>query len=128
MSMTFEKRTDKTFEIAHEELKKNLIERGFGVLWEMNFKDKLTEKGLEFHKNFQVMEVCNPPKAKIVLDAHLEAGYMLPCKMVVFEKEDGVHIGMMKPTKLADIMEGIDLGNVALEVENILKDAIEKTA
>ena len=47
--------------------------------------------------------------------------------MVIFEKEDGVHIGMMKPTKLADIMEGIDLGNVALEVENILKDAIEKT-
>jgi uncharacterized protein (DUF302 family) len=127
MSMTFEKRTHKSFREAHEELKKNLKEVGFGVLWEMNFKDKLNEKGLDFQKNFQVMEVCNPSKAKVVLDAHLEAGYLLPCKVVVFEKSDGVHVGMMRPTMLSNIMEGVHLGNVALEVENSLKEAIEKT-
>ena len=125
MSMTYEVRTDKAFEKAVEDLKTALGERGFGVLWEMNFKDKLTEKGLDFSKNFKVMEVCNPPKAKVVLDHHLEAGYMLPCKMVIFEKEDGVRLGMIKPTKLQDIMEGIDLWEVAQEVEDILKAAME---
>lgn len=125
MSMVYEKKTEKSYEKALEDLKKALTERKFGVLWEMNFKDKLQEKGLEFNKNFNVMEVCNPPKAKVVLDRHLEAGYMLPCKMVVYEKEDGVRIGMMKPTSLAGIMEGMELDDVAIEVEQILADAIE---
>lgn len=125
MSIIYEMKTDKSFETAVEDLKKALGERKFGVLWEMNFKDKLQEKGLDFNKNFKVMEVCNPPKAKVVLDRYLEAGYMLPCKMVVFEKEDGVRIGMMKPTSLADIMEGLSLQDVAQEVEDILKEAME---
>lgn len=125
MSMVYEKKTDKSYEKAVEDLKKALAERKFGVLWEMNFKDKLQEKGLEFNKNFNVMEVCNPPKAKVVLDRHLEAGYMLPCKMAVYEKEDGVRIGMMKPTSLAGIMEGMELDDVAIEVEQILMEAIE---
>ncbi|WP_312651670.1 DUF302 domain-containing protein [Proteiniclasticum sp.] len=125
MSMIFELKTEKSFEEASESLKKALSDRKFGVLWEMNFKDKLQEKGLDFNKDFKVMEVCSPPKAKVVLDRYLEAGYMLPCKMVVYEKEDGVKIGMMKPTSLAGVMEGMELDDVAEEVEGILKEAIE---
>ena len=125
MSMIYELNTEKSYEQAIEDLKAELQKRKFGVLWEMNFKDKLQEKGLDFNKNFNVMEVCSPPKAKVVLDRYLEAGYMLPCKMVVFEKEDGVRIGMMKPTSLAGIMEGMELSDVAEEVEGILKEAME---
>ncbi len=125
VSIVFEKKTDKSYDKALEDLKAALTERKFGVLWEMNFKDKLQEKGLDFNQNFKVLEVCNPGKAKVVLDRHLEAGYMLPCKMVVYEKEDGVRIGMMKPTRLAGIMEGIELDDVAKEVEEILAAAIE---
>jgi uncharacterized protein (DUF302 family) len=33
-------------------------------LWELNFKDKLQEKGLDFDKNFKILEVCNPVQAK----------------------------------------------------------------
>jgi uncharacterized protein (DUF302 family) len=125
MSLIFEVKTNKDFETAVIDLKKSLTENSFGVLWEMNFKDKLQEKGLDFNKNFKVFEVCNPPRAKVVLDQNLDAGYMLPCKMVVYEKEDGVRIGMMKPTSMAELMNDKGLDEVANEVETILRKAID---
>lgn len=126
MNMIYEVKTEKSFETAREDLKKSLGARSFGVLWEMNFKDKLHEKGLAFEDDFQVMEVCNPPKAKKVLDKHREAGYMLPCKMAVYTKEGQVFMGMMKPTALIGVMEKEDLSDVAEEVEAILKEALNE--
>ncbi|MBR0576082.1 DUF302 domain-containing protein [Proteiniclasticum sp. BAD-10] len=126
MKMIYEVKTEKSFEVAREDLKKSLGARSFGVLWEMNFKDKLHEKGLEFEDDFQVMEVCNPPKAKKVLDKHREAGYMLPCKMAVYTEEGQVYMGMMKPTALMGVMEKEDLRDVAEEVEAILKEALSE--
>lgn len=125
MSLIFETKTNKDFETAVADLKKSLTENSFGVLWEMNFKDKLQEKGLDFNKNFKVFEVCSPPRAKVVLDQNLEAGYMLPCKMVVYEKEDGVRIGMMKPTSMAALMDDEGLTEFTEEVETILRKAID---
>ena len=125
MSLIFEVKTNKDFETAVTDLKKSLVENSFGVLWEMNFKDKLQEKGLDFDKNFKVFEVCSPPRAKVVLDQNLEAGYMLPCKMVVYEKEGEVRIGMMKPTSMAELMNDKGLTDVADEVETILRKAID---
>jgi uncharacterized protein (DUF302 family) len=125
MSLIFEVKTNKDFETAVIDLKKSLTENSFGVLWEMNFKDKLQEKGLDFDKNFKVFEVCSPPRAKVVLDQNLEAGYMLPCKMVVYEKEGEVRIGMMKPTSMAELMNDKGLTDVAEEVETILRKAID---
>lgn len=125
MSLIFEVKTNKDFETAVIDLKKSLSENSFGVLWEMNFKDKLQEKGLDFDKNFKVFEVCSPPRAKVVLDQNLEAGYMLPCKMVVYEKEGEVRIGMMKPTSMAELMNDKGLTDVAEEVEIILRKAID---
>ena len=125
MSLIFEVKTNKDFETAVIDLKKSLTENSFGVLWEMNFKDKLQEKGLDFNKNFKVFEVCSPPRAKVVLDQNLEAGYMLPCKMVVYEKDGEVRIGMMKPTSMAELMNDKGLTDVADEVETILRKAID---
>lgn len=126
MDFKYELKTGKSFEVAVEDLKKELAEVKFGVLWELNFKDKLQEKGLDFNKNFKVFEVCNPPRAKEVMDQYLEAGYMLPCKMVVYEKEDGVRIGMLKPTYLVDMLQKDGLDEIAAEVEEALKGAIDK--
>ncbi|MDA3847005.1 MAG: DUF302 domain-containing protein [Vallitaleaceae bacterium] len=122
--MIYHVTTNKTIEKAILDLKATLKERSFGVLWEMNFKDKLAEKGLEFDKNFVVLEVCNPVQAKRVLDEHIEVGYFLPCKIVVYEKGNETLIGLSNPTSLIGMLELDYLTDVALEVENILKAAI----
>ena len=127
MDLKYEVKTSKTFSTAVEDLKKSLSENKFGVLWELNFKDKLEEKGLDFHQNFKVLEVCNPNQAKEVLDRHIEVGYFLPCKMVVYEKESNVFIGMMRPTSMIGMLGQEELLSIAQQVETVLKKAIDET-
>lgn len=124
MEIKYELQTNKTFEGAIVDLKDSLEKNNFGVLWELNFKDKLMEKGLDFEHNFKILEVCNPKKAKEVLDIHLEVGYFLPCKMVVYEKENSVYVGMLKPTQLIGISGKDDLIGIAEEVEEELINSI----
>ena len=125
MDIIYEKKTSKTFDGALESIKKELKERKFGVLWELNFKDKMAEHNIDFPNNFKILEVCNPQKANEVLSAHIDIGYFLPCKMVVYEKNNEVFIGTAKPEMLIGMMGYGDLGNVATDVQNILIEAID---
>ena len=97
------------------------------MLWELNFKDKRLEKGLDFDINFKILEVCNPRQAKRVLEMHIEAGYFLPCKIVVYEEKDSVMIGMPRPTGLIGMIDNNQSSVIALEVENELRSAIDST-
>ena len=123
MDIRYKVPTDKSFEQALADIKTSLSNHSFGVLWELSFKEKLAEKGLAFDRKFTVLEVCNPKQAKSVLEQNIEAGFFLPCKMVVYEDHDQVYIGMPKPTGLIEMIDD-SLSSVAEDVEETLKAAI----
>lgn len=125
MELRYEKTTQKSFIDAVESIKNALKERTFGVLWELNFKDKMAEHKIDFPNNFMILEVCNPQKANEVLSKHIEIGYFLPCKVVVYEKDGIVRIGTAKPEMLIGMMGYDDLNEVASDVEKILIEAID---
>ena len=125
MKIFYEKQTDKSLQDAIDALEKNLKTDGFGVLWQVNFKDKLKEKGLEFKDDFVVLEVCNPKQAKEVLEFNIHIGYVLPCKMVVRSEEGKTYIGMTSPEVLIGLFDSPELLEVAKKVSNSLKTAIE---
>ena len=127
MDIKYEVEVKKSFDEAVDSLKNSLSENKFGVLWELNFKDKLKEKDLEFESNFKILEVCNPVQAKEVLSRNIEVGYFLPCKLVVYEKNSSVFIGMIKPTELIQMIGNEELTTVAKDVENTLKKAIDSS-
>lgn len=125
MDIRYEKITNKTFDEAINRVKEELKKRNFGVLWELNFKDKMAEHNIDFSNNFMILEVCNPQKANEVLSRHIEVGYFLPCKMVVYEKDGDVRIGTARPKSLMGMMGYDDLDDVANEVENIMIESID---
>ncbi|WP_249776232.1 DUF302 domain-containing protein [Enterococcus faecium] len=55
----YEVKTTKSFQAATEALIEKLKEREFGVLYQVNFKEKIKSKGLDFPTNFEVLEVWN---------------------------------------------------------------------
>ncbi|CCQ98241.1 conserved hypothetical protein [[Clostridium] ultunense Esp] len=124
MDFIYEVKTLKSFKQAIDSIKESLAENNFGVLWEMNIQDKLKEKGVDFKENFQILEICNPHKAKNVLEENMQVGYFLPCKVTVYERDGQVMIGMPKPTSLLGMMGETELGSIAEEVEEVLKRAI----
>lgn len=125
MNIFYEKSTDKSLNEAIESLKGNLKENSFGVLWELNFKETLEGKGLDFENDFVVLEVCNPKQAKEVLEKNIHIGYVLPCKMVVRDDGDKRYIGMTSPEELIGLFDEPELDEVAKKVAEALKTAIE---
>jgi len=126
MDMNYEITTDKSFTEAIEAIKISLSNHQFGVLNELNFKETLKEKGVDFDQNFHLLEVCNPQKAKEVLNQHLEMGFFLPCKIGVYEKSGQTYIGMPLPTKLMGMVGNVDLLEIAQQVEDTMVAAIQE--
>ena len=124
-NIKYEVISNKPFAETVNGLIKSLEDYHFSVMWQLNFKDKLKEKGIYFDSHFMILEVCNPQKAKEVLTRHVDAGYFLPCKVVVYEDKGTVKVGMMKPEFLLGMLGYADLQDIAKEVQTIMISAID---
>lgn len=118
--------TEKTVQQAIEDLEASLKDEKFGVLWMFDIKEKLQEKGLEFEKDFKVLEVCNPHEAQKVLNENEMAGYFLPCKIVVYEKDGKTKMGMPKPSSLISMLGDPELERIAKDIEARLITCLNK--
>ncbi|NHC43366.1 DUF302 domain-containing protein [Bacillus sp. MM2020_1] len=119
--------TDKNMEEAIQSIQESLEEEKFGVLWKFDIKEKLQEKGLDFQKEFKVLEVCNPQEAYRVLNENKMAGYFLPCKIVVSEDSGRTKIGMPKPSALISLLNDEKMKQFAQDIEDRLISCIDKS-
>ena len=93
MNTFYKVETQKTLGTAVKDLKANLLAMGFGTLFELNFRDKIAEKGFSIDNDFVLIEVCHAKIASEILNANIEVGFILPCKLVVYEKENATYKG-----------------------------------
>ncbi|MFP4078071.1 MAG: DUF302 domain-containing protein [Candidatus Izemoplasmataceae bacterium] len=125
MNITYEKATDKNLDAVIESLEAYLKEHGYGVLWHLDFKEKLENKGLDFENDYRVLEVCDPKQAHELMGHDIQAGFVLPCKMVVRRENGKTHIGYTSPKVLLGFFKNPDIDAIADRIEDTLKDAIE---
>ncbi|WNQ14050.1 DUF302 domain-containing protein [Paenibacillus aurantius] len=119
--------TTKTPEQAIDALTENLKEDKFGVLWHLDMKEKLNEKGVELDRPYHILEVCNPVEAKRVLSENALVGYFLPCKLAVYEENGTTKIGMPKPSALIGLVENDTLMSIARDIEERLTACVDKS-
>jgi uncharacterized protein (DUF302 family) len=98
-------------------------ENKLGVLGAVNLKQKLTEKGIQFDAECQIIEVCNPAQAKRVLDSNMAISTALPCRISVYEEGGKVKIATLLPTAVLGLFGTPQIMPTAIEVE----DAIVRT-
>ncbi|HET7657528.1 MAG TPA: DUF302 domain-containing protein [Bacillales bacterium] len=97
-----------------------LKEEKFGVLWDFDIQETLKNKGFDYDREYRVLEICNPKAANEVLNQNHMVGYLLPCKMVVYEDQGKTKIGMPKPTSLIDLVGDSSLTAFAEDIESRL--------
>ncbi len=105
-----------------EELKKE----GFGVLTEINVQETLKKKlDVDFRK-YKILGACNPSLAYKALSVEENIGVMLPCNVIVQEKEDGIiQVSAINPMESMKSVANPNLEEVASTVSSKLAKVIE---
>ena len=114
-----------TFEEAVHKTSEALKKEGFGVLTEIDIKATLKKKlDVDFH-NYIILGACNPGFAHKALLAEDKIGTMLPCNVIVQEKEDGfIEVAAVNPMASMQAVINKDLMGIADDVTEKLKRVI----
>jgi uncharacterized protein (DUF302 family) len=125
MKYGFSKTTDYSFEEAIQKVTDELKKEGFGVLTTIDVKDTLKKKlDVEF-KKYTILGACNPPLAHQALQAEEELGLLLPCNVIVYEKDGKSVVSVFDPIVMAHIIDNPVMKSVAEEVKKKLEKVLQ---
>ncbi|MBX7053337.1 MAG: DUF302 domain-containing protein [Pyrinomonadaceae bacterium] len=117
----FSRIVPKKFEDAVQSIREALAGEGFGVLSEIRMDEKFKEKlGVDFRK-YVILGACNPPLAYEAIQEEINIGLLLPCNVIVYEKDDGSVVSvidartMLSVTGNSSLVEAADMINARLQ-------------
>ena len=127
MSFTFNKTTGRNFDDAVKAITEELKKEGFGVITEIDLKEKFKEKlGVDF-RNYKILGACNPALAYKAVQVEPNIGTMLPCNVLVHENKEGkVEIAAINPLSSMGAVNNAELSALAEEVSGKLKSVIDR--
>lgn len=121
-SRTLELPYEQAVERARDELKAE----GFGVLCEIDIKEKLKEKlGVDFG-NYVILGACNPPLAYQTLQEELNIGLLLPCNVVVYEDKGRSVVAAIDGVRMLSVVGNSKLEAIASQVNEKLRLVIDR--
>jgi uncharacterized protein (DUF302 family) len=124
MSYGFSKTVSVPYEQAIERVTEELKKEGFGVLTTIDVRDTLKKKlDVDFNK-YIILGACNPPFAHKALVAEEQIGLLLPCNVIVYEKNGRTTVAAFDPMTMATLVENEALKSIAEEVTARLRRVI----
>jgi uncharacterized protein (DUF302 family) len=116
-----------TYDEALARVPEALKSEGFGVLTEIDVQATLKEKlGVDFRR-YKILGACNPPLAHEALKTELEIGLMLPCNVVVYERDDRrAEVLAIDPTRTVAAAGDARLAEIAAKVKDKLTRALDR--
>ncbi len=102
---------------AERKVREELQKEGFGVLTEIDVKEKFREKlGREF-RDYIILGACNPALAWEAFGRELDIGTLLPCNVCVYTGNDGQTVVMvMDPVAALSVVGNPELTELAWTV------------
>jgi uncharacterized protein (DUF302 family) len=104
--------------VAH--VREALAAEGFGVLCEIDVRATLEAKlGIDTEP-YVILGACNPHLAHGALEAEPDLGVLLPCNVVVYERNGATHVSAVDAERMLSLVENDALQPVAAEVRDRL--------
>lgn len=120
----FSKTVNLSYAEAVEKTRAALKDEGFGVLCEIDIKEKLKEKlGVDF-QNYVILGACNPPLAYETLQREINIGLLLPCNVIVYENDGRTVIAAIDAAKMLSVVGNPELEATAGQVNERLRRAV----
>jgi len=125
MSYYFSKIVSDDFDMAVSKVAKELAKEGFGILSEIDVQQILKKKLDVSFRKYKIFGACNPPFAYEALLAEDMIGTMLPCNVIVRERENGqIVVAAVDPVASMKAIENNHLREIAEKVREKLKKVI----
>jgi len=126
MSYHFSKTMNDDFDTAIEKVTEQLKKEGFGVLTQIDVRDTLKKKLDVDFRRYKILGACNPHFAHEALLAEDTIGTMLPCNVIVQERDNGkVEVSAVDPVASMIAIKNDMLGDVAMQVREKLSRVID---
>ena len=127
MKYYIEKTLKLSFDEVVEKIKATLQTEGFGVISEIDIHKKLKEKLNVNFRKYKILGACNPAFAHEALQKEEKIGTMLPCNVIIQEKDHGeTEVAAVDPIASMQAIENPELTIIAKEVQKKLKNVIQK--
>ena len=123
----FSRTVELSFDQAIEKTRAALKEEGFGVLSEIDIKEKLKEKLDVDFRRYTILGACNPPLAYKTLQEEINIGLLLPCNVIVYDSDDAgksVVAAVDAKAMLSVVGNNATLDQVASEINERLQRVI----
>lgn len=105
-----------------------LKKEGFGILTEIDITAKFKEKlGIDFPK-YVILGACSPPHAYQAILEEEDIGLLLPCNVIIYEKDGKTALAIIKPKVAMQMVDNAKLGALADEVEAKLEKVFNSIA
>jgi len=107
----------------------SLKRHGFGVLTEIDVQATLKNKLDVAFRPYRILGACNPQFAYKALQEEDKIGTMLPCNVVIQQRDGGkVEISAVDPVASMQAVGNPKLAAVAEQVRSMLRQAVEDIA
>jgi uncharacterized protein (DUF302 family) len=125
MDYGFSKTVSMSYDDAVEKVTSELKKEGFGVLTSIDVKDTLKKKIDVDFKKYIILGACNPTLAHKALQSEEELGLLLPCNVLVYERERETVVSVFNPLVMTEIIENNNLTPIATEVKERLERVLK---
>jgi uncharacterized protein (DUF302 family) len=127
MSYYFTKETALRYEQALNKVQEELKKEGFGVITEIDVRETFKKKlNVDFRK-YKILGTCNPSFAHQALQGESRIGTMLPCNVIVQEREDGhIEVSAINPLESMKSVANPQLEQIGSQVAAKLKAVVER--
>jgi len=98
------------------------------VLCEIDVQATLEAKLGVDREPYLILGACNPSLAHVALDAEPELGTLLPCNVVVYERDGRTHIAAVDAERMLSIVGNDQLAETAGEVRRRLSAVVQRAA
>ena len=127
MNYSYSTKVKGDFEEVIAKVTEELKAEGFGVLTQIDVTKTLKEKIDVDFKKYRILGACNPHFAHKALSHEEKIGVMLPCNVIVVEAGDDLYeVSAVSPMASMQAVEKENLGAIATEVEDKLKNVINR--
>lgn len=125
MTYHFSKIVSLPFDEAVNAATELLKRQGFGVLTQIDVRETLHKKLDVAFRPYLILGACNPVLAHQALQLEDKIGTMLPCNVVVQQRDDGkVEISAVDPMASMMAIDNPALGEVAGKVRAMLEKVV----